>query len=141
MCDDGTLDKETHALYNYNLKLDEACMEAGKPLRIANKLKRWYQEAGFVDVHEEVFKLPINSWPKDPQFKLIGRFWAQCITSGLQGFSLHLFTRFLGWTKEEIEVYLAPVRQSVQDRSVHGYNKLYVPPSSPHPEMYFRSGC
>lgn len=126
LCDDGTLDKESHAFFKYTQKLDEAAMEAGKPLRIANKLKRWYQEAGFVDVHEEVFKLPINSWPKDPQFKLIGRFWADCITSGLQGFSLALFTRVLGWSKEEVEVYLVPVRQSILDRSVHSYHKLYV---------------
>lgn len=125
LCDDGTMDKSTHAFHQYWQKLDEAAMIMGKPLRIANKLKRWYEEAGFVDVHEEVFKIPINSWPRDPQFKLIGRFWADSLTAGVQGFALALFTRYMGWTKDELEVYLVDVRQSLQDRSVHAYQKLY----------------
>ena len=126
LCDDGTMDKTNHAFHQYWQKLDEAAMIMGKPMRIANKLKRWYEEAGFVDVHEEVYKIPINSWPKDPQFKLIGRFWADSLAAGLQGFALALFTRYLGWTKEELEVYLVDVRQSLQDKSVHAYHKLYV---------------
>jgi trans-aconitate methyltransferase len=127
LCDDGTMDKSTHAFHQYWQKLDEAAMIMGKPLRIANKLKRWYEEAGFVDVHEEVFRVPINSWPKDPQFKLIGRFWADSLSAGVQGFALALFTRYLGWTKDELEVYLVEVRQSLQDKTVHAYHKLYGP--------------
>jgi len=125
LCDDGTMDKSKHAFHQFWQKLDEAAMIMGKPLRIANKLKRWYEEAGFVDVHEEVFKIPINSWPKDPQFKLIGRFWADSLNLGVQGFALALFTRYLAWTKDELEVYLVDVRQSLQDKSVHAYHKLY----------------
>ena len=124
LCDDGTLDKETNAFYLYSKKLDEAAMTAGKPIRIANKMKRWFQEVGFVDVHEEVFKIPINPWPKDPQFKLIGRFWADSLMAGLQGFALALFTRYWGWSVEEVEVYLVNVRRAMQDRSVHAYHKL-----------------
>src|SRR6266480_3524791 len=119
------MDKPRHAFHQFWQKLDEASMIMGKPMRIANKLKRWYEEAGFVDVHEEVFKIPINSWPKDPQFKLIGRFWADSLAAGLQGFALALFTRYLGWTKDEVEVYLVDVRQSLQDKNVHSYHKLY----------------
>ena len=53
--------------------VDDASMEFGRPLRIANKLKRWFVEAGFEDVHEQVFKLPINAWPKDPRLKQLGQ--------------------------------------------------------------------
>jgi metalloendopeptidase OMA1, mitochondrial len=124
-CDDGTM-PEDWEFARWARKQDEAAMELNRPLRIANKLKRWMEQIGFVDVHEEVFKVPINSWPKDPQFKLIGRFHERNMMDGLQAFSLGFMHRGLGWSRADIEVYLATVRQSLKDRSVHAYQKLYV---------------
>jgi hypothetical protein len=122
-CDDGTMGPD-YAYAEWVQTQDQAAMNIGQPLRIANKLKRWYEQAGFVDVHEEVFKLPINSWPKDPQFKMLGRFNESNYLDGIQAWSLQLFTRGLNWTKDEIEVYLVHVRRAISDRSVHGYNKM-----------------
>lgn len=122
-CDDGTMDSNW-PYAEWVKAQDEAAMNLGKPLRIANKLKRWYEQAGFVDVHEEVFKLPINSWPKDPQFKMLGRFNEICYLDGLQAWSLNHFTKGLNWTKDEIEVYLVQVRKALSNRSVHAYNKM-----------------
>jgi hypothetical protein len=71
-CDDGTM-KDDWPFAEWTRYGDDAAMVLGKPLRIANKLKKWYKEAGFVDVHEEVFKVPLNPWPKDPHYKNLGR--------------------------------------------------------------------
>lgn len=122
-CDDDSM-KSDWIYRDWVKTLDTAAMESGRPLRIANKLKRWYEEAGFINVREEVFKLPINSWPKDPRFKMMGRFTEQSMLEGLQGFSLAFFHRTLGWTKDEIEVYLVQIRKAIQDRNVHGYHKM-----------------
>jgi hypothetical protein len=122
-CDDGTMPQD-HPFCEWTRTQDEAAMKLGRPLRIGNKLKKWYKDAGFVDVHEEVFKMPINQWPKDPQYKLLGRFWGMMLLDGLQAFSLALFTRAFGWTKEELEVYLVPVRRAIADRNVHAYHKM-----------------
>ena len=73
--------------------MDEASMRVGRPLRIANKLKRWYKEAGFVDVHEEVFKLPCNPWPKDPHLKDLGRVGQRLVTLSIRA-SAALVLRF-----------------------------------------------
>ncbi|KAF2758106.1 S-adenosyl-L-methionine-dependent methyltransferase [Pseudovirgaria hyperparasitica] len=124
-CDDGTM-PPNYPLLVWQRRQDGAAMDAGRPMRIANKLKRWYEQAGFVDVKEEMFKLPINSWPKDPQFKMLGRFSEQNLLDGLQGFSLAWFSRVLRWTKDEIEVDLVNVRKAISDRSVHAYLKIYV---------------
>ena len=32
------------------------------------KLKKWFEDAGFVNVTEEVFKIPIGPWAKGKQF-------------------------------------------------------------------------
>ncbi len=77
---------------------------AGRPLRIANKMKRWYEEAGFVDVQQKIFRLPINSWPRDKHMKALGRWSEENWLAGLSGFSMGHFSRILNWTKTEIEV-------------------------------------
>lgn len=122
-CDDGTMDS-SYAFAEWTATQDKAAMILGRPLRIANKLKRWYEQAGFVDVHEEIYKLPVNSWPKDPQFKMLGRFTESNLLDGLQAFSLQMFQKGLGWTKDEIEVYLVHVRKAISDRNVHAYHKM-----------------
>lgn len=122
-CDDGTMSPDW-AFAEWVRTQDQAAMNVGKPMRIANKMKRWYEQAGFVDVREEVFKLPLNGWPKDPQFKMLGKFTEENYLEGVQAWSLQLFTRGLNWTKDEIEVYLVHVRKSISDRSVHAYHKM-----------------
>jgi hypothetical protein len=71
---------------------------------MANTVKQAYEEAGFVDVHERVFKMPINAWPKDERLKELGRMWERNLLSGLSGFSVLLFNRAFGRTPAETEV-------------------------------------
>lgn len=40
---------------------------------------------------------------------------------GLQGFSLALFTRGLGWRAEEVETFLVDVRREMKDPGIHAY--------------------
>jgi metalloendopeptidase OMA1, mitochondrial len=102
-CDDGTMPADW-PFKEWTASLDESSMKLERPLRIANKLKRWFAQAGYVDVHEKIFKLPVNTWPKDPEMKTLGMWWQQNLLLGLQGFSLAYFSRMLGWSKDEIEV-------------------------------------
>jgi ubiquinone/menaquinone biosynthesis C-methylase UbiE len=102
-CDDGTMPPDWPFLEWTKLG-DKAAMEADRPLRIANKLKRWYEATGFVDVQEKVFRLPVNSWPGDPHLKTLGQMSEDNLLAGVQGFSMGLFSRILNWNKNEIEV-------------------------------------
>jgi hypothetical protein len=45
----------------------------------------------------------------------------QNICNGLYGLSVALFTRGLGWTAEETEVFLVNVRKDLKDRRIHAY--------------------
>jgi hypothetical protein len=126
MCDDETLDPNTHRFSEFIEYQDQAMMRLGLPLRIANKLKKWYNEAGFVDVREEIVRIPINGWPKDPRYKMLGKWWGRSLIDGLQGFAMAAFTRAFNWTAEEVEVYLVDVRRSIADRSVHAYHSMSV---------------
>lgn len=45
--------------------LQEACEKMNRPVTVGADLKRWAQEAGFENVHHEVFRLPLGLWAKD----------------------------------------------------------------------------
>ncbi|KAI9738844.1 MAG: hypothetical protein M1834_008351 [Cirrosporium novae-zelandiae] len=106
--------------------MDEAQRASNRPMNIASHLKRWYEEAGFVDVHEEIRMVPLNAWPTDPRLNAVGKCSMLNLVDGVQAFCMAPFTRYLGWSKEQVEVYLVEVRKSLQDQSVHAYHKLYT---------------
>lgn len=49
-------------------------------------------------------------------------FWCNHNIAGeLSGLSMVLFTRGLGWSAEEVEVFLASVRSDMKDRRIHAW--------------------
>ena len=90
-CDDGTM-PASWPLLEWSKDQDDAATNHLKtPLRIANKLKRWYEQAGFVEVKEEVFHILINEWAKEDRLKMFGKFMAQNMQAGLYGWSVNYF--------------------------------------------------
>ncbi|KAK5005635.1 hypothetical protein LTR28_007470 [Elasticomyces elasticus] len=108
--------------------LCEAGRRLGRPLGddVSANYKRWMEEAGFVDVEELHFMWPTNSWPKDPLMKEIGRWNVVNVVDGLEGFSLALLTRALGWRKEEVDVLVAKTTAGLRDKRIHGYFPIPV---------------
>jgi trans-aconitate methyltransferase len=122
-CDDGTM-PDDYKLLEWSKIQDDAAMHLGMPLRIANKLKRWYEQAGFVDVREDVYRIPINSWPRDARFKLLGKFMQWNMCDGVHAWTVEYFVKALDWTLKEVEVYLAHLRNSISDKNVHAYYRV-----------------
>lgn len=102
-CDDGTLDPNG-ALSRWSRDMNEASEILGRPVSVAHNLRRWYEEVGFVDVHEQVFKMPTNGWPADPHWKEMGKLWEQNLLEGLSAFCSGLFSKAFGRTADEIMV-------------------------------------
>jgi len=84
------------------------------------------RDAGFVNVEEKVFKIPLGIWPKNKTMKLIGLYLRSVIYDGLQGIALGPFTRGLKWTPEAVEVFLVGVRKSLMNASTHSYLPFHV---------------
>ncbi|KAK4241320.1 hypothetical protein C8A03DRAFT_41263 [Achaetomium macrosporum] len=124
-CDDGTL-TDDHGFLRWARDFRAVSQLAGRQGDIGPQIKDWMREVGFVDIHETVFKLPLNGWPRDAHLKHLGMLWQRNLLEGLSGFSLGMFHRFLGKSVEEIELSLVDVRKSLFDRNVHAYQKLYV---------------
>jgi hypothetical protein len=113
---------------------DEAMKKMGFNFRIAHSFKEMLTDAGFVDIVEEKLEVPWGAWPKDRRRKAIG-LWhlgmclrtcdcrsntddvAEQLKQGLQGIVMGLFTRSLGWTPTEVEIFLVELRKQLDDKN------------------------
>ncbi|KAB2570832.1 Tam domain methyltransferase protein [Lasiodiplodia theobromae] len=123
--DDGTY-PDTCALYKLQETIRSAMDKLGMTMHAPANMKRWMQEAGFVDVQEQIFKLPFNAWPKDPEIKQIGRYQLVQYLDALAPYALGTLVDILGWTREEMEVAVAEARKDLKNTKFHGYNTLRV---------------
>jgi len=114
------------ALEAWMTKLVEGAAILGKDWLCTQHYTEWFKEAGFVDVVERQFAWPSNTWPKGRKQKEIGYTTMTNSLKGLSAVSMAVFTRAYGWSAEEVEVYLGPVKRDIQDKSIHAYYPIYV---------------
>jgi hypothetical protein len=68
----------------------------GKTFRIADHAKDYLIAAGFVNVVEKKYKMPVGNWSTDPKFKTIGSYNLLFCVQGLEGFALFILSKILG---------------------------------------------
>lgn len=122
-CDDDTLPKDS-AFREYDRHLRAAATHVGTPLEDPDKWKEWFQEAGFESITQKIYKIPSNPWAKDPSLRLIGAFELENFIYGLEGMSLRIFEKGLGWSAQETSVFCAKVRDDIRNRRYHSYYPL-----------------
>jgi hypothetical protein len=99
----------------WNRYLVDGMVAFGKPINIVEELAEKLKAAGFADVHEDVLKVPVGLWPKDPALKELGQ-WMQLHTmDAIEPLSLALFTRVLGWTEHGSRVLFEKARKEFKE--------------------------
>ncbi|KAJ5240878.1 uncharacterized protein N7469_002469 [Penicillium citrinum] len=97
-----------------------------RPMNIAEGHRQRLIEAGFEDVRDEVYKVPSSAWHDDPIQKQIGRYNLCSLLMAVEAYSLALFTRVLGWSNHQTQVFLAGVRRDLRNPEVHTYCNLHI---------------
>ncbi|KAK5941739.1 hypothetical protein PMZ80_005690 [Knufia obscura] len=115
-----------HIFHDASANYIEAGEKMGKTFRILDLQKDHIIRAGLVNVAEKRYKMPLGPWAKDKRLKEIGRWHLLEAYQGIEGWTMALFTRVLGWSFEEVQVFLARVRQGFKDRKVHAYTRVSV---------------
>ncbi|TQN66701.1 putative methyltransferase tdiE [Colletotrichum shisoi] len=124
LCGDGTL-KPDDAMARWSTLMMEGTELIGRPITAPADFRRLLGEAGFEDVVEHRRVWPTSPWPKDEALRRLG-FWTQaCSLDGVEPGALALFTRVLGWTREEVLVFIAGVRKDFWNRDIHAYWNVY----------------
>ncbi|EFX04982.1 methyltransferase type 12 [Grosmannia clavigera kw1407] len=122
--DDGTHTKAVNAQLWIKSVCDGAA-KFGKPLDLTKEWLGELKAAGFVDVHQEIRKLTIGAWPKDPALKEIGRYGLVQQQQALEAYSPGILSRISSWKDEEIQVLLAKVNEELKDPEIHIYHPIY----------------
>ncbi|KAJ5398953.1 hypothetical protein N7465_009442 [Penicillium sp. CMV-2018d] len=123
--DDGTHLGATNFLLSIK-HMHESSRMFGKDLKSSPSWKDWMKKAGFVNVREDVLKLPQSPWPKDPKLKELGRYHQLNMLEAMPIYTYALFSRVLGWTRAEIEGLLTGIRMELRDTSYHLYTKVRI---------------
>lgn len=124
LCDDGSLPKD-NVLNVWGPRIYKASEKGGRPVDVLPLMRRGVEKAGFVDVHDKVYKFPIGPWAKDPVLKEAGRLNHHMWKIGLDGFAMHLLTNFgdpKPWTPDEVQVYVAKARAELCNPRFHIYH-------------------
>jgi len=123
-CMDPDVTAENSPLVRWsNLFLEAAAkigLDAAGPRTLSPKLR----DAGFVDINLKVFKWPIGKWGKGAKYKLLGRFVYEDVMDWLPSSSLGLFTKVLGWSRDEVELFLADCRAEAKRKDRHYYGEV-----------------
>jgi hypothetical protein len=125
---DNSLPKNSQIQAFYDV-LAEVGQGIGIDLAVAQKFHGMLEKAGFEEVTETVFDLPIGGWMPDRRMREVGLFQQFQMTEGLHGIAFGLLTRVAGWDPVKVEAFLAGVRSEMKDPSVHSLYKMSAIPS------------
>ncbi|KAI8219475.1 hypothetical protein K4K54_009466 [Colletotrichum sp. SAR 10_86] len=109
---------EDHIYRRWGKVFFEAANKLGKSMdqsRGGHQIADALRDAGFVDVVEKRWAVPIGTWPKDPTLREIGAYNLQFHDQSLEGFSMFLLTQVMGWDSTPAAMFVAEARAALKD--------------------------
>lgn len=101
----------------------QAALKMGRDWAEGENYKRYFEEAGFVNVVERRFYWPMGTWAKGDYFKSLGAYFVEDTKRIIEAISMKLLP-LIGWSRDEIQVLLAQVRRDMEDPNVHAYTPV-----------------
>ncbi|KAJ5593165.1 hypothetical protein N7537_010069 [Penicillium hordei] len=121
--DDGTL-QEGGTLATWGDNFIGCSERAGRSLLTQETMQGAMEKAGFVDIQEKLYKIPLGPWPKDKVLKEAGQLQYAHWVTALEGWAMWLLTKFGApkpWSSEEVQIYLSKVRAELRNPRTHAY--------------------
>lgn len=123
-----SMDPGVHAGNSAVIRWAELFMEAARKIGLDAQSTRNFtprlRNAGFVDINVKMHKWPIGKWARGEKMKLLGRYVLEDVMDFLPSGALSLFTRVLGWTREEVELFLVDCRAELKRKDRYYYADL-----------------
>ncbi|KAG6199391.1 hypothetical protein E4U35_006700 [Claviceps purpurea] len=123
LCDDGTMPDDDPVKY--------VCETAARAFEkfdlkttLPPKLEPYLREAGFENIHCQIFKAPIGPWAKDRTMRIVGLYSRLALAELLTTLAGRPF-QALEMSEAEIEVIMAMARKGLDDPNVHRYFNYY----------------
>ncbi|KAM0506956.1 hypothetical protein D7B24_005444 [Verticillium nonalfalfae] len=121
--DDDSITPDTAMVSSWSRLFVEGAEKFGRSFTVlSDELQRkGMQEAGFVDLHEVNFKVPIGDWPLDPKLAEVGQWVRLTMENDLEGYTLYMWKDVLGWDTDEYRTFLTSMKDEMRSRKLHGY--------------------
>ncbi|KAK0702399.1 S-adenosyl-L-methionine-dependent methyltransferase [Lasiosphaeris hirsuta] len=124
--DDGTVTNST-ALCQWGKIFIEGGRKLGRPFTVYEDgiQGKAMEEAGFADIEERNFKTPVGQWPRDASDREVGVYMQLAFEQDVEGTVLFMATT-LGWTRNEVSVFLAHFWKEIRSRKIHAFFRQKV---------------
>lgn len=122
-----------HIYNQWNNLFAECGEKMGRTFQIGARMKQQIMDAGFVNVVEKKYKVPIGGWSSDKRLKEVGLYTLLFLDQSLEGFALYMLKEVMGWEYEEIQVLVAKMRRALRDWRLYPYYEMY----SAHPFLFY----
>ncbi|KAF5521011.1 Secondary metabolism regulator LAE1 [Colletotrichum aenigma] len=119
-CDDGTMGPD-YALTKMMKLVWEGLGMFGIEADVADTNPQRLKDAGFIHQVHDAVKVPVGEWPKRKDLSKIGAYCKAVLYDGIHAVTIGPLTRGLGWTSDEVEVFLVDVRKDLLNSSIHSY--------------------
>ncbi|CRG92782.1 hypothetical protein PISL3812_09849 [Talaromyces islandicus] len=106
-------------------RYNKASQMFGKSFDDVSGMKKAMQDAGFVDVQEEVYKIPLGNWPANPMLKTLGRSALNAAQQSLEPYFLALGARILGESAADTRKVTRALKQEISKSPLHLYIKAH----------------
>ena len=106
--------------------LKDATQRGSKPIEYPKDTPDKLRQQGFVDVREDIIRLPFNTWSSDTLSQDIGRWYNLGFCEGLEAMCLGPFTRVYHWPLSDVKRLVDDVKRVVCNKKYHIYNNMYV---------------
>ena len=117
---------DAYAVKQYLGAVEQGMARLGVELNSCRTVADKLRGAGFVNVTERIYNIPIGIWPRNKVLKTLGLYLREVILSSLQGIAFGGLHRGLGWNVQDVELYLVDVRAGLMDARVHSFLPYYV---------------
>lgn len=81
--DDGSLPADS-LLSDWGQKFERMGAKAGRPFNTYDTMKESIEAAGFTNIQEKIYKVPIGTWAKHPIYKDAGRLNEEQFREGME---------------------------------------------------------
>lgn len=123
--DDNTLPDKSYYVEAGRLYFEMA-ERMGAPLDSPRKWADQMQAAGFEEVRDVVYKIPMGTWPRARRLRVIGRLEQMMLVEGFEAFMLRGYVQILGGRAEDLAFILAHARREITDPNIHTYVDFHV---------------
>ncbi|KAL8840316.1 MAG: hypothetical protein Q9170_001400 [Blastenia crenularia] len=93
----------------------EGLAKAGIDAGAMSGFSQYLRDVGFEDIGEEKINWAVGPWPDNEKEKKIEEMEEKNFRNGLEGMTMRVLTKNLGWTEDDVERFLADIQDDLDD--------------------------